>query len=317
MHATMAFSEDRSPYDDNVALQMINSQLEAMKILDEKEAQEFGNNADKCEHAPGNENGHNYNQSSKTSGSKKNSSKGPDTFFRRQLEGWRNRHMLESFEAGHLISKEMLEFNLEERNALYEEIHGVTCICPDESPPGMIEMALHNLAIELMMVPSALKTAYEQSQQFPVTYVNTPEFRLRFLRAELFNTKKAALRMIKFLENVLFYFGPKALQRPIRLSDFNRKEMKVMNIGRIQLLPYRDRFGRRIIVGIPAQDHRRQEAHIRVSFGLIESRRVHRMNSKRVCAIDRLEKEKECSIHNNSLIHALNTCSPLHHYLSG
>lgn len=96
--------------------------------------------------------------------------------------------------------------------------------------------------------------------------MNERNFRLRFLRAELFDAKKAATRLSKFLETGLEFFGSQVLVRPVRLSDFSRKEMKVFNIGRIQLLPYRDRSGRRVVVGIPAHDHLRQEARTRAKI---------------------------------------------------
>jgi len=88
------------------------------------------------------------------------------------------------------------------------------------------------------------------------TYVNTDDFRLRFLRCELFDVAKAAIRMTKYLELVLDLFGDYALQRPIRLADFSRSELKDIRKGRFQFLPYPDRggiTGRRVMVVIP--DH--------------------------------------------------------------
>jgi len=170
------------------------------------------------------------------------------------------------YDFGSLISKEMLKYNLDERNAIYEEVHGVANLCPDESEPGMIEMALEELENELLFLPESQKSAFLQSQTLEKTYVNERDFRLRFLRADLFNARKAALRITMFLEAVLEIYGPYALERPVRLSDFSRKEMKVFNLGRIQLLPYRDRVGRRIIIGFPNQQHKHSQALIRAKI---------------------------------------------------
>jgi hypothetical protein len=170
-----------------------------------------------------------------------------------------------SLDVGSLINKGMLKFNPNERNAIYEEVHGVGSLCPPESP-ALVEAALQNLERELALLPSNQKAAYEQSQRLRHTYVNHREFRLRFIRADCFDAKKSALRLTLFLDTVLEIYGPYALERPIRLSDFSKKEMKEMNSGRIQLLPYRDRGGRRVIVGIPNHNHSRDTAAVRVSF---------------------------------------------------
>lgn len=63
-----------------------------------------------------------------------------------------------------LIAKEMLQYNLEERNALLEEIHGVRSISKDESPPDMLDNALEELKKALRALPPEKKVAYEKSQ---------------------------------------------------------------------------------------------------------------------------------------------------------
>lgn len=95
------------------------------------------------------------------------------------------------------------------------------------------------------------KQAYTLAQQQPTAdgrccYVNTTEFRLRFLRAELFQTKKAAERMVKYLALLYETFGLVALRRPIRFSDLTKVEQEFLRGGDYQLLPYRDRSGRRV-----------------------------------------------------------------------
>ena len=52
--------------------------------------------------------------------------------------------------------------------------------------------------------------------------------------------------MVKFLDMVSELFGDFALRRQIQMSDFSREEMQVFRVGHQQLLPYRDRSGRRI-----------------------------------------------------------------------
>ena len=166
-----------------------------------------------------------------------------------------------------LIGKEFLKLNLHDRNAIYEEIHGVRTLCPDELPPEMVDIILKEMDRELWSLPSNINSAYKQSQKLQSpSYVNDRDFRLRFVRAALFNAKEAAVRFASFLVTAVELFGMYALERPIRLSDFNKQELRVFNSGRVQLAPFRDRAGRRVIVGFPPYDHDRFDHRTRVSF---------------------------------------------------
>ncbi len=79
-------------------------------------------------------------------------------------------------------------------------------------------------------------------------YVKSENFQLAFLRCELFDAKKAAMRMTKYLELVYDLYGEEALRRPLRLDDLKSKEeIDVLKAGFQQLLPFRDRSGRRVL----------------------------------------------------------------------
>lgn len=171
-----------------------------------------------------------------------------------------------SFEVGRLINKDMLKFDPTERNAITEEVHGVTHLCIDESKPGLVENALIDLDSELSALPAQEKTAYLRSFHYPESYIHQRDFKLRFLRAELFDARNAAMRLALCLENFLDIFGEYALIRPILLSDFSTKELKAFAAGRIQLMPFRDRGGRRVIVGFPSRDHHVYDAITRVKI---------------------------------------------------
>lgn len=151
------------------------------------------------------------------------------------------------------FSKAQLNLSFNDRNAINEEIHGVSCMAPEESPE-LINSALYGLNLELNTIQE--KSAYNRAQEMYRTggggvgqhgYVNTNAFRLRFLRCELFDTKKAAARMVKYLDLMYNTFGPYALTRPVRLSDLSREEMSFLRGGDYQLLAYRDRSGRRLL----------------------------------------------------------------------
>jgi hypothetical protein len=133
----------------------------------------------------------------------------------------------------------------------------VKCLAIDETP-DLINQSLHELQIEIdyKMLPDIgiIKNAYLHSQltEKGRSFVNSKEFRLRFLRFELFDIQKSAIRMLKWLELSLSLFGSVALGRPIRISDFPSNEQQVFRKGYIQLMPVRaSGTGRRIICIIP------------------------------------------------------------------
>lgn len=157
-----------------------------------------------------------------------------------------------------LMAKEFLSLSFQDRNAINEEMHGVSCPMPKETTE-LIEESLTKLEQEISLIPAEEKERFVLSQERygsrdsskkEGSYVNDTDFRMRFLRIELFDAKKAARKLIKFLDVAVDLFGEYALQRPIRLSDFPEDELQVIRMGNLQLLPFRDRSGRRIITGV-------------------------------------------------------------------
>lgn len=180
-------------------------------------------------------------------------------------------------DAESLLQEEMLKLSLKDRNSTQEEIHGVHCLSPEESP-AFLEASLRKLDLELNgnNIPIDQKKAYLKSQELfasqnKPTYVNSEEFRLRFLRCELFDVPTAALRIAKYLTLVLELFGEFALQRPIRMRDFSKIELREFRKGRYQFLPYRDRAGtrgRRILSVYPDEEWEKISTGLRTKIWL-------------------------------------------------
>mmetsp|Transcript_24629 Transcript_24629/g.57814 ORF Transcript_24629/g.57814 Transcript_24629/m.57814 type:complete len:502 (-) Transcript_24629:469-1974(-) len=167
-----------------------------------------------------------------------------------------------------IMSKELMNLSMQDRNAINEEIHGVNCLAVEETQE-LLRNLLHDLAVVLdNVLPPAETRAYRRSQKIPHSYVNTIDFRLRFLRCEVFDAKKAARRMAFYLNTVQDFFGDFALERPIRLSDFNKEEQTFMRKGFMQLLPYRDRSGRRIGVIFPGKELAQSSARLKAKIAL-------------------------------------------------
>jgi hypothetical protein len=140
-----------------------------------------------------------------------------------------------------------------------DEIHSVKCLAIDETPV-LIAQSLRKLQIEIdsIIILGNVKNAYLYSQLTVKgrSFVNSKEFRLRFLRHELFDIKKSAIRMLKWLELTYNLFGYIALERPICIStDFTLHEQKAFRKGYVQLLPFRaSGTGRQIICVFPYND---------------------------------------------------------------
>jgi len=168
-------------------------------------------------------------------------------------------------EVDQILSRELQNLDVQDRESINEEVHGVRCLAPTETIE-MLNASLMKLSQELDLISD--KPAYERSQQLGLantrnnnnnagagaalhggggTYVNTVNFRLKFLRCELFDAKKAAARLVTFLDLIWYLFGKEELLlRPLRITDLDKKEMAILKTGNFQLLPYRDRSGRRV-----------------------------------------------------------------------
>jgi len=161
----------------------------------------------------------------------------------------------ESLALSHLLSRELMKLSLTERTAVQEEIHGVRCLAIHETPE-LIETRLTDFHTELDKIPKDQKRTYEECRVRSMLYRDEEdscyalhdEFKLRFLRVELFDAAKAVQRFVKYLEFVREYWGADvALKRQVRFSDFDKAEMKLFRKGYFQVLPFRDHSGRRIV----------------------------------------------------------------------
>jgi hypothetical protein len=142
-----------------------------------------------------------------------------------------------------LLARELNDMSMKERNAIYEEIHGVDKIV-DETPE-FVSLRLAALEEELQRI--AKKPAYEQAERASKQYVTDRRFRLMFLRSEHFDPQKAAIRLVKFMEEKKKLFGAKTLTRPLFLSDLSKDDMVCLKSGALQALPARDSAGRAML----------------------------------------------------------------------
>ena len=167
-----------------------------------------------------------------------------------------NNHVLPDFELANLeegdnlIIKDLLQLSFQDRNDIDEEIHGVKNLALNETPE-LIQTTIEQLSIEIAKIPK--KDAFDRSQLLfrNETYVDTDDFRLRFLRCDLYNVKKAAIRMVNFLDLLHELFDTdELLRRPIKFSDLSKTDLRVLRLGFYQPLPFRDRSGRALFANV-------------------------------------------------------------------
>lgn len=175
-----------------------------------------------------------------------------------------------------VLSQGLMSMSILDRNAILEEIHGATCLAVEETPE-LLQAALEEFEQELergngktsdskayrllvsqneQRIRDSFGDCYKVHPRHPsYSYaIDDDNFRLRFLRCELFNVSKAVKRFYDYLSYVHEHWGEIALKRPIRLSDFTKNELKLFRKGMFQLLPYRDSSGRRVMVILGAME---------------------------------------------------------------
>jgi len=170
------------------------------------------------------------------------------------------------FDIDKALSTELMGLSLETRLAIEEEIHGV--VCEREESPAFLDKKLEefdrllnakkqdsektHLGLLLRNVIRTHGEARDANTNLSASncYLNDPHTRLRFLRSESFDVPESINRLICFLEFTSELYGDFVADRPIALSDFSKEEEYFLRHSRSQYLPFRDRSGRRVQVGV-------------------------------------------------------------------
>ena len=140
------------------------------------------------------------------------------------------------------IARDLYEMSLEEREGVIRDIHGVEKSKVVEELT-FVQNSMNQLELELCsrQLSPAIDMAMKQSKN----YVRS--LYLMFLRRDDFVVKDAADRMIRWFEAKLELFGPSNLGKDITLDDLDKRDMDALQLGFLQLLPFRDRSGRAIL----------------------------------------------------------------------
>ena len=155
-------------------------------------------------------------------------------------------HVPSQSEIDAMVAREMNDLSIAEREQVLNDVHGVTNI-PYEGSKEMDEK-LMELEFKIQTLSDDTnQSAYKQALRISKDYVQNRFFRIKFLRADRFDTGKAAKRMLAFFEQKLILFGRDKLVKDITLEDLNSFDKDVLWNGDLQLLPQRDTAGRTIL----------------------------------------------------------------------
>jgi hypothetical protein len=141
-----------------------------------------------------------------------------------------------------VLAQEVNNLSLQERNRVYEEVHGVAE--PLEEDPELVAQRLCEFDLQLSTIRN--KKAYDFALQQSPEYVNDRKFRLMFLRSTELDANEAAQKFVNHFDFKMELFGREKLAQNITLDDLDEKGLIYLRSGAIQILPATDRIGRPI-----------------------------------------------------------------------
>jgi hypothetical protein len=146
--------------------------------------------------------------------------------------------------ADSLIARDMAASSRKDLERAYYDVHGISEDM--EETPAFIERSLDDFDREIRCHPD--NQAFQKAESMNWDYVQNPEFRLMFIRADRFDVKSAALRFVRHFQVKLDLFGEEKLAMDITQDDLDRDSMEAVYSGLAQLLPEPDRGGRAVLL---------------------------------------------------------------------
>lgn len=131
-----------------------------------------------------------------------------------------------------LLAREMNDLTVQDREQVYDEIHGVADII-DETPE-LVSRSLAEMREELLKIPKRRRRALDRALFLKPSLSSDDKFHLIFLRAERFDPVKAAGKMYRHFNHKLELFGEEKLAKRITLDDLGEGGMAHMRWGAVQ-----------------------------------------------------------------------------------
>ncbi|CAJ1958122.1 unnamed protein product [Cylindrotheca closterium] len=140
------------------------------------------------------------------------------------------------------LASEMNKLSAQERSKALDELH---CVGEElKETPEMVRGSLEEFDRVLRERDEAIYNLAESQNR---SYVEDPEFRLRFLRVNDHNANQSVNQMIGFLSCKETYFGREKVARDITLNDLDKEDVEVMLSGLYHIQDDTDRNGRLVV----------------------------------------------------------------------
>ena len=140
------------------------------------------------------------------------------------------------------MSKELNSLSFKDRELAFEELHGVVnkkqnIITEIESQPERIQEALHQLQTEIDSTEN--KPIYDYAiNKLNSQYIKDTKLRIKFLRAEKYDVRRAAGRLLRWFERIyeIYNQSDDVLMRPILIRDLTPIAIDLMKEGSFVIL---------------------------------------------------------------------------------
>lgn len=143
------------------------------------------------------------------------------------------------------IQSEYDKLSAEEQERIFRDLYGldVSAGQMEEEDPAMVVKRLEEMNFEIDAIKS--RNDYDEAERRCPQYLE--KAKLMFLRAELFNARRAARRYVKHWTEKVEIFGmDRAMKGSICQSDLDEADMESLSCGGLQILSEKDRGGRTI-----------------------------------------------------------------------
>lgn len=125
------------------------------------------------------------------------------------------------------------------KNDIYGQVHLI-------ESPSLIATSLADLNNELENIPQNQKKEWTRAQEEIPQLVGNAH-KLMFLRCEVFNTSRAATRIVKYWEKRVELFKERAY-RPLTIENMFDEDDEAITLEHLQLLPDKDFDGRAVLL---------------------------------------------------------------------
>ena len=143
------------------------------------------------------------------------------------------------------ITQDLNSLTGKEREAVYDDIHGVL-VPEQQETPEFVNKCVQELQKAFQTHLSKRERAvYQRAIFLRPTLQNDVKFQLMFLRAKHYNAKNSARQISHYLENKQRLFGEsKMVKQRLTLDDLNEHDIDAMMTAARYPLPQKDRSGR-------------------------------------------------------------------------